>query len=67
MTLSWLILIDFLNEKVAKCVASFDPHDFSLQIVGRGEGRQVARAWICLRALCMADFCTSYDLNASHI
>ena len=34
----WLIL----NEKVAKCVAVFDPHDFSLQIVGRGEGRQAS-------------------------
>ena len=37
---SWRWLI--LNEKVAKCVAVFDPHDFSLQIVGRGEGRQAS-------------------------
>ena len=37
---SWRWLI--LNEKVAKCIAVFDPHDFSLQIVGRGEGRQAS-------------------------
>ena len=37
-----LILIGFLNEKFAKGVATFNPHDFSLQIVGRGEGRQAS-------------------------
>ena len=35
-------MIDFLNEKVGKGVAAFNPHDFSLQIVGRGEGRQAS-------------------------